>query len=494
MINQSLQQRLQQKLSPQQIQLVKLLEVPTFALEERIKQELEENPALEITDDEDLDKDNLDEKSELEDEEKDESEVGVDEVETEDYDLSEYYDEDETPAYKLSLKNDPNEERKDIPFTSGVSFSEYLISQLGLQKISDRQNKIGVYIIGNIDDTGYLQRELTLMVNDIAFSQNITTNVNELESVLYIIQELDPPGVGARNLQECLSIQLNKKDDPDNDIENAKHIINKCFEEFTRKHYEKICKKLNLTEEDLKLAINQILKLNPKPGNSYNESSRSNQYIIPDFTITNNDGKLELTLNSRNAPDLKINRSFNEIIETYSSPERKAQTQKQKDLVVFVKQKLDSAKWFIDMIKQRQNTLYSTMNAIMEYQKEYFMDGDETMLKPMILKDIAEIVKLDISTISRVANSKYVQTSFGTLPLKSFFSESMSTDSGDEVSSREIKKILSDCIDEEDKRKPLTDDELAKILKSKSFIIARRTVAKYREQLGIPIARLRKKL
>jgi RNA polymerase sigma-54 factor len=494
MINQSLQQRLQQKLSPQQIQLVKLLEVPTFALEERIKQELEENPALEITDDEDLDKDNLDEKGELEDEEKDESEVGVDEVETEDYDLSEYYDEDETPAYKLSLKNDPNEERKDIPFTSGVSFSEYLISQLGLQKISDRQNKIGVYIIGNIDDTGYLQRELSLMVNDIAFSQNITTNVNELESVLYIIQELDPPGVGARNLQECLSIQLNKKDDPDNDVENAKRIINKCFEEFTRKHYEKICKKLSLSEQDLKMAINQILKLNPKPGNSYNESSRSNQYIIPDFTITNNDGKLELTLNSRNAPDLKINRSFNEIIETYSSPERKAQTQKQKDLVVFVKQKLDSAKWFIDMIKQRQNTLYSTMSAIMEYQKEYFLDGDETMLKPMILKDIAEIVKLDISTISRVANSKYVQTSFGTLPLKSFFSESMSTDSGDEVSSREIKKILSDCIDEEDKRKPLTDDELAKILKSKSFIIARRTVAKYREQLGIPIARLRKKL
>lgn len=493
MIKQSLQQKLQQKLSPQQIQLVKLLEVPTFALEERIKQELEENPALEITDD-DIDAEVIDEKNEQEEDEKDESEVAVDEIETEDYDLSQYYDEDEIPAYKMSLKDDPNEERKDIPFTSGVSFSEHLISQLGLQKITERQNKIGVYIIGNIDDTGYLQRDLALMVNDIAFSLNISTNVKELESVLLLIQELDPPGVGARHLQECLSIQLNRKDDPDRDIENAQRVLNKCFEEFTRKHYEKICKKLNITEQELKLAIDQILKLNPKPGNSYNESSRANQYIIPDFTIINNDGKLELTLNSRNSPDLKINKSFNEIIETYGSPERKAKTQQQKDLVVFVKQKLESAKWFIDMIKQRQNTLYSTMKAIMDYQNEYFIDGDETKLKPMILKDIADIVKLDISTISRVANSKYVQTSFGTLPLKSFFSESMSTDSGDEVSSREIKKIMSDCIDAEDKKRPVTDDALAKILKSKGYNIARRTVAKYREQIGIPVARLRKKL
>ncbi len=493
MIKQSLQQKLQQKLSPQQIQLVKLLEVPTFALEERIKQELEENPALEITDD-DLDKEVIEDKDEQEEDEKEESEVAVDEIETEDFDLSQYYDEDEIPAYKMSLKEDPNEERKDIPFTSGVSFSEYLISQLGLQKITEKENKIGIYIIGNIDDTGYLQRDLNLMVNDISFSLNISTNIKELESVLKIIQELDPPGVGARNLQECLSIQLNRKDDSERDIENAQLVLDKCFEEFTRKHYEKICKKLNITEQELKLAIDQILKLNPKPGNAYNESSRANQYIIPDFTITNNDGKLELTLNSRNSPDLKINKSFNEIIETYGTPERKAKTQEQKDLVVFVKQKLESAKWFIDMIKQRQNTLYSTMKAIMEYQKEYFIDGDETKLKPMILKDIADIVKLDISTISRVANSKYVQTSFGTLPLKSFFSESMSTDSGDEVSNREIKKIMSDCIDTEDKRRPVTDEALAKILKSKGYNIARRTVAKYREQIGIPVARLRKKL
>ncbi|HPS46619.1 MAG TPA: RNA polymerase factor sigma-54 [Bacteroidales bacterium] len=318
------------------------------------------------------------------------------------------------------------------------------------------------------------------------------TNINELKELLNIIQEFDPPGIGARNLQECLLIQLKRKEPQTVDIKTAILILEKYFDDFTKKHYDKISKKMEISDENLKNAVNEILKLNPKPGNSFNENSRIQQYIVPDYIITNNNGMLELFLNSKNAPDLRISQSYNEMLVSYSNNKNKMN--EQKEAVLFVKQKIDSAKWFIDAIKQRQDTLYKTMYSIMEYQKEYFLEGDETLLKPMILKDIAEKINLDISTISRVANSKYVQTPYGTFPLKSFFSESMSTDSGEEVSTREVKKILQDCIDSENKKKPLTDDELAKILKEKGYNIARRTIAKYREQLNIAVARMRKEI
>jgi len=330
------------------------------------------------------------------------------------------------------------------------------------------------------------------MVDDLAFSSNIKTNINELKELLNIIQEFDPPGIGARNLQECLLIQLKRKEPQTVYIKTAILILEKYFDDFTKKHYDKISKKMEISDENLKNAVNEILKLNPKPGNSFNENSRIQQYIVPDYIITNNNGMLELFLNSKNAPDLRVSKSYNEMLVSYSNNKNKMN--EQKEAVLFVKQKIDSAKWFIDAIKQRQDTLYKTMYSIMEYQKEYFLEGDETLLKPMILKDIAEKINLDISTISRVANSKYVQTPYGTFPLKSFFSESMSTDSGEEVSTREVKKILQDCIDSENKKKPLTDDELAKILKEKGYNIARRTIAKYREQLNIAVARMRKEI
>lgn len=487
MLNQRLQQKLLQKLSPQQILLMKLLQIPSVAIEQRIKQEIEENPAL----DDSLDAEDAEEDFNQDDDFDAES---TDEYDSKDdeFDLADYMDDDDTPSYKLSTNNySSDDERKEVPFVSGLSFHDFLISQLGLRHLNDNKYDIALTIIGNLDDSGYLQRNVDAMIDDLAFTQNIITNREEILSVLSVIQQFDPSGVGARNLQECLLIQLRKLNDKDPAISLAILIIDRYFNEFTKKHYEKIIKKANVSEEVLKAAIEKILKLNPKPGNSLSETTKTNHYIMPDFIIHNNNGELELSLNSRNAPELHLSRTYMDMLESYAEGKKNKQ---QKDAFMFVKQKIDSAKWFIDAIKQRQNTLYITMNAIMIYQKEYFLTGDETNLRPMILKDIAGIVHLDISTISRVANSKYVQTPFGTFLLKSFFSESMQTESGEEVSTREIKKILSDCIEAEKKTKPLTDEQLTVILKEKGYSIARRTVAKYREQLNIPVARLRKEL
>jgi RNA polymerase sigma-54 factor len=494
MLNQRLQQKLLQKLSPQQILLMKLLQIPSMALEQRIKQEIEENPALEMPEDSTDNQD--DDFGEMDD-----TPAGTeDEVETDDFkekspddefDFDDYIDEGDIPEYKLAANNQsPDDEQRDMPYAAGTSFQEFLISQLGLRDLSEKQYQIGLTIIGNLDDAGYLQRDPNAMTDDLAFSQGLEVTKDEILEVLKVIQDLDPQGIGARNLQECLLIQLRRHEERTRDTENAEFILERHFDEFTRKHYDKILKKTRLTEEDLKGAVQEILKLNPKPGDSVTETTRLNNYVIPDFSVRNIDGELELTLNSRNTPELRISRTYLDMMEVYSENKHT----KGKEAMMFVKQKIDSAKWFIDAIKQRQNTLYVTMRAIMDYQEDYFRTGDETMLKPMILKDIAEKVSLDISTISRVANSKYVQTPFGTYLLKTFFSESMQKDSGEEVSTREIKKILSDFIDAEEKGKPLTDEQLTEILKDKGYNIARRTVAKYREQLNIPVARLRKEL
>ncbi len=489
MLNQKLQQKLLQKLSPQQIQLMKLLQVPTIALEQRIKQEIEENPALEEGTMEDVEGNQDDEF----DNEYEEDNTGSGDQD-DDFNLSDYMDDDEIPSYKLNAKNQgPDDDHKTIPFEQGQSFHDNLISQLGLRINNEKDYRIGMHIIGNIDDSGYIQRDLDAMVDDLAFSQNISTSKAEIIRVLKTIQDFEPAGIGARDLQECLSIQLKRKDDSKPDIKRAKDIINTCFKDFTKKHYEKIMKKLDLTEEQLKNALDIILMLNPKPGNSMSESTRTAFYIVPDFLVTNENGELDLTLNSKNAPDLRISKSYMEMIKAYANDKGKKDKRKSEE-VSFIRQKIDSAKWFIDAIKQRQHTLLATMQAIIDYQKEYFLTGDEKKLRPMILKDIAEKVNLDISTISRVANSKYVQTNFGTFLLKSFFSESIQTNEGEEVSTREVKKILIECIEKEDKKKPVTDEQLATILKEKGYNIARRTVAKYREQLNIPVARLRKEL
>ncbi len=487
MLNQKLQQKLIQKLSPQQILLMKLLQIPSIALEQRIKQEIEENPALAELDDQDNN-----EKDDTADDEFDDDQ-GTEEPEREDeFDWDDYLDDDETPSYKLSSSNTgSNEERKEIPFASGLTFQDFLIQQLGLRSLDERQYIIGEYIIGNLDDSGYLHRDIDSMVDDLAFTQNISVSKEEILEVLDVIQDFDPAGVAARNLRECLLIQLKKKENEGKEINLAILIIERYFNEFTKKHYDKIIKKADITEEDLKEALQIILKLNPKPGNSLMETDRTNQYVIPDFIIFNNNGDLELTLNNRHTPELKLSRSYLDMLETYADSK---QDKRQKDAYVFIKQKLDSARWFIDAIKQRQNTLFITMKAIMDYQYDYFFTGDDRKLRPMILKDIAEIVNLDISTVSRVANSKYVQTPFGTFLLKSFFSESMQTNEGEEVSTREIKRILADTIEAENKGKPLTDEQLTTVLKEKGYNIARRTVAKYREQLNIPVARLRKEL
>lgn len=487
MLSQRLQQKLLQKLSPQQILLMKLLQIPSIALEQRIKQEIEENPALEDAADPEMSTDQEEPQNDIETDPAEELER-----ERDDFDLTDYLDEDDIPAYKLSSGNtSADDEHHDIPYASGSSFHDTLIQQLRLRVLDQKQVDIATYIIGNVDDYGYLKRELSAMVDDLAFTQNVSTNIQELHEMLLVVQEFDPPGVGARDLRECLLIQLRRKEQTDS-IQLAIELIANYFDEITKKHYDKIIKKAKVTEVELKDAINEILKLNPKPGNAFEEGVRGNQYIMPDFSVYNKDDGLELQVNSRNMPELRVSRNYVDMLEGYS--EAKTKSNSQKEAVMFIKQKIDSAKWFIDAIKQRQHTLYVTMMAIMNFQHEFFITGDETKLKPMILKDIAEIVGLDISTISRVANSKYVQTPFGTFLLKSFFSESMQTDSGEEVSTREIKKILSDCISAESKDKPLTDEQLTDILKEKGYNIARRTVAKYREHLSIPVARLRKEL
>ncbi|HKL39091.1 MAG TPA: RNA polymerase factor sigma-54 [Cryomorphaceae bacterium] len=482
MLKQGLQQKLLQKLSPQQIQLMKLLQVPTIELEQRIKEEMETNPALEEGADEE--EEDIKEETEWEEESKDEPE---------EFDFSDYIQDDDVPAYKTSISNkSADDDEKSTPYAAGSSFRENLESQLSLRDITDEEELLAKTLIGNFDDDGYLRRDLENIVDDLAFSQNIMTSVEELERMLSTIQKLDPAGVGARSLQECLLIQLKRQDQTYPSIRIAKEIIEKHFEAFTKKHYDRILKKLEISNDDLKIAVSEIIKLNPKPGNSSRDSGKSNQQIVPDFAIVVEEDELRLSLNGRNAPELKVSNSYREMMKGYA--EAKQKDKKQKEAVQFVKQKIDSAKWFIDAIKQRQQTLLHTMDAIMNYQKEYFLTGDETKLKPMILKDIAEIIHMDISTISRVANSKYVQTPYGTFLLKSFFSESLSTDSGEEVSTREVKKILLDSIGAEDKKKPLTDEKLANFLRDKGYNIARRTVAKYREQLNIPVARLRKQL
>lgn len=481
----SLQQKLLQKLSPQQIQVIKLLEIPTLQLEQRIKKELEENPVLELESDNPQD----DEDQEVRDDANVDSDVDNDEFTYDDY----YDEEEDIPSYKLNANNYSKDDvHVDIPFSIGISFHEFLTEQLGMISLSEDDRQLAEYIIGNIDDDGYLRRDLGAISDDLAFNLNMEVYEDKLLSILKIIQKFDPPGVGARDLRECLLIQFNKKYKRENGV--AYKIVTEYFDEFTKKHYSKIQSRLELSDEELKNGIDHILKLNPKPGSSYsNPLNKSNQHIVPDFLLEIVDGDLSLSLNQRNVPDLKINETYLSMLRALGES-HKNKNKNKKEAVKFVKEKLDSAKWFIDALQQRQTTLLLTMSEIINFQKEYFQDGDETRLRPMILKDIAERTGLDISTISRVSNSKYIQTHFGIYPLKYFFSEGMQKDDGEEVSTREIKKILQECIENEDKKKPLTDDKLANILKEKSYNIARRTVAKYREQLGIPVARLRKEL
>lgn len=492
-LSQSLQQRLLQKLSPQQIQLMKLLQVPTANLEERIKEELEENPALEQSED-DHD-DNFDDPKEDMESGEDDHEMDGGEDEYGNLDISDYVAEgdDEVGDYKLRDDNYPEiDDNKVIPYRVETTFHDVLADQLGMLKLDERTMKVAEQIVGSIDDDGYLRRETTSIQDDLAFRQNVEVSEAEIEDLIYKIQQFDPPGVCARNLQECLLLQLHRKLKEGKAVETAVEVLSKYFDEFTKKHYDKIQRGLALTDEKLKDVINQIIKLNPKPGGNIGEVNKGESYVIPDFFVLNNGGKLEITLNSKNAPDLRISEGYRDMLRDYDRGSKK--DKRQKEAVIFIKQKIDAAKWFIDAIKQRQHTLLSTMETILDYQYEFFLTGDETTMRPMILKDIAERTGLDISTVSRVANSKFVQTEFGTYRLKFFFSESLSTDSGEEVSTREVKKILSNMVEAESKKKPLSDERLTELLQEKGYNIARRTVAKYREQLNIPVARLRKEL
>lgn len=491
MLKQTLQQKLLQKLSPQQIQFIKLLQVPTVSLDTRIKEELEENPALE-----DISLANMNEPvEEYPDKDPDEDGFNEDEQpgELDEFNVDDYLQADDINDYGSGQggSGDDEDDRKEIPIAIQNSFFENLQQQLDLLALSDKDFLIGQQIIGSLDDDGYLRRPISSLIDDLAFAQNVIAEEDEVADILKIIQEFDPAGIGARDLQECLLIQLRKKDQENPVIKKAIAVVEDHLDEFTKKHYDKLERALSIDSEELKEIVNEILKLNPKPGDSGAVAGKQ-LHIIPDFHITNNDGVLHLTLNARNAPELRVSRSYQEMFDHYDKASQK--DKKMKEAVQFVKQKLDSAKWFIDAIKQRQQTLLKTMNAIMNYQYEYFLTADERKLKPMILKDIADRIDMDISTVSRVANSKYVQTEFGTFLLKSFFSEAIQTDSGEEVSNKEVKKILEECISTENKRKPLADEKLTEILKEKGYTIARRTVAKYREAMGIPVARLRKEL
>jgi RNA polymerase sigma-54 factor len=494
-LSQSLQQKLLQKLSPQQIQLMKLLQVPTANLEERIKEELEENPALELDEEKHEDsgdeiKDEFSETADTEFEDKDGSQDDYNEV-----DVSEYVrdGDDDVADYKLRDDNYPeDDDKKQLPFKTETSFYQVLLDQLGMLKLDDKAQRIAEQIVGSIDEDGYLRRETGAIVDDLAFRQNIMATDEEVEAIIQLIQHFDPPGVAARDLQECLLLQLQRQKNEGKSVDTAMLAIKKYFDEFTKKHYEKIQRGLGIDEDQLKEVMQQIIRLNPKPGGTVGGISKAESYVVPDFFVFNNAGKLELTLNSRNAPELRISEGYRDMMKEYDRGAKK--DKRQKEAVLFIKQKIDAAKWFIDAIKQRQHTLLSTMTAIMNHQHDFFITGDETALKPMILKDIAEKTGLDISTVSRVANSKFVQTEFGTYRLKFFFSESLSTDSGEEVSTREVKKILSDLIEAESKKRPLSDERLTELLQEKGYNIARRTVAKYREQLNIPVARLRKEL
>jgi len=484
MLKQQLQQKLQQKLSPAQIQVIKMLEVPTLELEERIRQELEENPALE-------DGPELDSETEEHDDDLNAEDGGN----NDDIDLDEYMADDDIPDYKLKANNTSKDDKhEDIPFTVGMTFHEYLMDQVGLLQLSEKERLLIEYVIGNIDDEGYLRRTAEAMVDDIVFQAGVQTTDEEMIHMIDMVRQFDPAGVGACNLQECLKLQLERKHSTLN-VVFAKKIIDEYFDEFSKKHYDKILRGLDIDDRMLKTVMNEIIHLNPKPGNAWggNVLEKSMGTIVPDFILENDEGQLSVHLNNSNIPELRVNNTYNDMFKDYAA-NKQNHTREMKDAVMFVKQKIDSARWFIDAIKQRQQTLLTTMISIVELQKDFFIEGDDTYLKPMILKDIADRTGYDISTISRVSNSKYIQTEFGIFPVKYFFSESMTNDSGEEVSTREIKQILLECVENEDKRKPMNDDVLAEVLKTKGYIIARRTVAKYREQLNIPVARMRKEI
>ena len=489
MLKHSLQFKLSQKLSPQQIQLMKLIQLPTQAFEQRLEEELVENPALEngSEETENYEEDYTDNNSEDYDDDYDNERIDA-----EDINIDDYLSNDETPDYKYQSNNySDDDEDKSMPFAASVSFHQDLLNQLNTFILNDEDRNIAEFLVGSIDDMGYIRRSIQDMVDDMAFTQGVYTDEATVEHILHIIQELEPAGVGARDLQECLLLQLKHKT-PTDAVDLASKIIEDQFEAFSKKHYDKLLQKFDTSQEQLKKAIEEIEKLNPKPGGSYDGNQRMVEHIVPDFTIKIVEGELDLTLNGRNAPELHVSKDYQDMLKTYKVTEDKSSAQK--DAVQFIKQKLDSAKWFIDAIKQRSETLFVTMNAIMHYQQEYFLDGDETLLRPMILKDIADMVGLDISTVSRVANSKYVDTPYGTKLIKDFFSESMKNDQGEDVSTIEIKNILQQVIENEDKKKPYPDDKLAEILLEKGYPIARRTIAKYRELLDIPVARLRKKI
>jgi RNA polymerase sigma-54 factor len=521
-----LKQLLSQKLSPQQIQFIKLLQIPTAELETRIKEEMEVNPALEEDepdDAEELDRDDDDsddsddpdagldnDENTLDEDFDDRRDEPADEMpepdlaakedlastddapDNTDLDLSDYLNDDEIAGYKMQGDGPGEEEERDTPLAdTSASLIDSLMDQLHFADLDERQEAIGQQLIGSIDGDGYIRRDLAAIANDLAFSQNLEVSVKEIEAVLRVVQQFDPPGIAARDLPECLLLQLERRPQDDNTV-NAERILTETFDEFTKKHYPRIQQRLDLEDDELKEAINVILKLNPKPGGSGPTGAGKTQYLMPDFILTNDNGVLNLTLNARNAPELRVSPAYTEMFRTYDKAAKK--DAKMKEAVTFVKQKLDSAKWFIDAIRQRQNTLLRTMNAIVELQREFFVEGDESKLKPMILKDIAQMIGMDISTVSRVANSKSVQTEFGIYPLKYFFSEGIATDSGEDASSREVKSILKDLIGKESKERPLSDDKLEKMLNARGYNIARRTVAKYREQLNIPVARLRKEL
>ena len=472
-MKQYLKLKLSQKLSPQQIQLMKLIQLPTLDFEQKIQREIEENPALEenksLTDN-----DNGDEYSESD-------EINIDD----------YLNYDDTPSYKLNTRNTSNSEDKNIPYSATISFTEYLLSQLKPISMDEKMMKVAEFLVGSIDESGYIRLTIDEIIDDLAFTQNLIVNEEEINNVLEIIHEFDPAGVGAMSLQDCLIIQLKRKEKTEMN-QLAVEIIENSFEQFSKKHYEKLINKYSIKQEDLKEVIKLISKLNPKPGGSFSENSKIIEQVIPDFKISIENNELTLDLNYRNSPMLSISKDYNEMLKGYKLEKNKTKSQKQ--AVQFIKQKLDSAKWFIDAVKQRQQTLLITMQAIMDYQEDFFLTGDEKNIKPMILKDIANKIDMDISTVSRVANSKYVDTPYGTKLLKEFFSESMKTTSGEEISTIEIKKILEKIIDDENKKKPLTDEKLVSLLKEKGYKIARRTVAKYREQLNIPVARLRKEI
>ena len=482
MLNQKLQLKLSQKLSPQQIQLMKLIQLSTLEFEQRLSREIEENPALDtVNESQEIDNDNFEFNEDSEKQEKSDDEI----------DISEYLSDDDTPDYNLKSNNYSEENERAIPYAAGTSFNQFLKNQLHSFSFNKEDLEIAEFILGSLDQFGYLRRDLIDISDDLAFTLGINADENKIQKILDKIYLLDPAGIGAKNLQECLYLQLKRKKNTKN-ISNAVKIIKDLFDEFSKRHFDKIKAKLNISDEDLRESISEIEKLNPKPGGAYNENTKMNSSIVPDFTVEVIDGNVKLKLNSRNAPDLYVSEEYKNMLSGYS--ESKEKTKSQKDAVMFIKQKLDSAKWFIEAIKQRNQTLIMTMSAIVDFQKEYFITGDEKKLKPMILKDIAEEITMDISTISRVANSKYVDTPYGTKLIKSFFSEGIKNSKGEDISTIEVKKTLESIIESEDKKKPLTDDQLTKLLNKEGYPIARRTVAKYREMIGAPVARLRRKL